>query len=68
MPSERIWNWQQEDWPQFHYDTIAVEDIESNFLLQGGVLRGVLLHLSDDDKSLLTVDLISTEALKTSEI
>jgi len=68
MSSGKIWNWQQEDWLQFHYDTIAVLDIESNFLLQGGVLRGMLLHLSDDDKSLLTVDLISTEALKTSAI
>ena len=68
MNPEKIWNWQQEDWPQFHYDKIAIQDLEPNLLLQGGVLRGVLLHLSDDDKSLLTVDLISTEALKTSEI
>ena len=68
MKFEKRWNWQQDDWPKFRYDKTAVEELEPEFLLQGGLLLGVLLHLNDGDKSALTVDLISDEALKTSEI
>ena len=68
MKPEKRWNWQQDDWPQFRYDKSSIEELESKYLLHGGLLLGVLLHLRDDDKIALTVDLISDEALKTSEI
>jgi len=68
MNAENRWNWQQDDWPRFRFDKSAVEEREAKFLLRGGVLLGALLHMNDDEKSELTVDLISNEALKTSEI
>jgi Fic family protein len=46
----------------------ALAEKETKFLLHSGLLLGALLHMHDDDKSALTVDLISNEALKTSEI
>lgn len=68
MDTENRWNWQQDDWPRFRLDKSALEEMEAKFLLHGGLLLGALLHMRDDDKSALTVDLISNEALKTSEI
>jgi len=62
------WNWQQEDWPSFTYDQSALTELEEQFLLNSGVLVGAFMHLAQDDKDQLTVDLISNEALKTSEI
>jgi Fic family protein len=68
MDAGNKWNWQQNDWPRFRLDKSALEEKEATFLLHGGLLLGALLHIRDDDKSALTVDLISNEALKTSEI
>lgn len=62
------WNWQQSDWPQFTYDAEAIAPLEADFLRESGILIGAFRHLDADEKDLLTVDLISTEALKTSEI
>ena len=42
--------------------------LEADFLRESGILIGAFKNLDADEKGLLTVDLISTEALKTSEI
>jgi Fic family protein len=68
MKPEKKWNWQQDDWPRFRFERSAIEKREVKFLFHGGLLLGALLHVRDDDKDALTVDLISNEALKTSEI
>ncbi|MEO0510792.1 MAG: DUF4172 domain-containing protein [Verrucomicrobiota bacterium] len=60
-----IWNWQRSDWPKFTYDVSA---LESGFLKEARILIGAFRHLDADEKDLLTIDLIGTEALKTSEI
>lgn len=62
------WNWQQSDWPGFTFDSMVLDDLEREFLQASGVLQGAYKHLKDDDKSELTVSLISEEAYKTSEI
>ncbi len=62
------WNWQQKDWPCFTYETSALEPYEAAFLRGSGVLIGAFRHLGEDDKNGLKVDIISTEALKTSAI
>lgn len=62
------WNWQQADWPHFTYDEAAIAPLEADFLRESGILIGTFRHLDADEKDLLTVDLMSTEALKTSEI
>ncbi|HEY5792981.1 MAG TPA: Fic family protein [Chthoniobacterales bacterium] len=62
------WNWEREDWPHFRYKAAELEKLEANFLLQAGVVSGAIRHINEEEKSLLTVELISNEALKTSEI
>ncbi|MEI8140690.1 MAG: Fic family protein [bacterium] len=62
------WNWQQDDWPHFRYNDKVLAPLESLFLRQSGELCGAIRHLSVEDKQVLTVTLISEEALKTSEI
>lgn len=62
------WNWQHKNWPQFTYDDSKLAALEARFQRQSGVLLGTLKHIHDGQKNELIVDLISTEALKTSEI
>lgn len=62
------WNWQQTDWPHFTYNSACLDDFEKRLLLGSGVSFGAVKHLGEDDRRLLTIELISNEALKTSEI
>lgn len=62
------WNWQHSNRPNFRYDSAALEELETRFLKQSGVVVGALKHISRGEKTDLIVDLISTEAVKTSEI
>ncbi len=62
------WNWEQEDWPNFGYDKEALSKLENRFLSESGTLLGAFKHLSGDERQDITVNLISDEALKTSEI
>ncbi len=62
------WNWEQKDWPEFLYDAKAVEALERQFLWQSGEFMGVFRHVGADDQSALRIELISEEAIKTSEI
>jgi Fic family protein len=63
-----IWNWQQPDWPNFSYDSGALEPLEQQFLLQSGEFIGVCKHIGPDDQETLKIEMISDEAVKTSEI
>lgn len=63
-----MWSWQYEDWPEFKYDEKVLKALEDTFLHQSGVLRGTLYHLTPEDKTKFIVELMSHEALKTSEI
>lgn len=62
------WNWQQNDWANFKYDKAQIEEFESQFLKETGILLGTFKHLSEQDQKTLTIDIMSNEALKTSEI
>jgi Fic family protein len=68
MPTQKTWNWQQEDWPEFRYNASKLEAFEAEFLLQSGMFAGAVRHVGNEDKQQLIVELISDEALKTSEI
>jgi len=63
-----MWNWEQKDWPNFRYDTSTLTLFENQFLKNAGECLGAFKHISDEDKNQLKVELISEEALKTSEI
>lgn len=62
------WNWQQTDWPHFRYDSAALAALEARFLLHSGQFMGAYRHIDAPDKDALRIELISDEALKTSEI
>src|SRR5262245_19008409 len=62
------WNWEKPSWPNFVYDSMALEAPESQFLLQSGEFIGVCKHIGADDQETLKIELISDEAVKTSEI
>lgn len=68
MTNSTLWNWQQPDWPLFRYDARELEALEAAFLRQSGEFSGSIRHVSDGDKERITVELISQEALQTSEI
>ena len=62
------WNWQFDEWPEFRYAATALAAREAAFLKNTGVVVGSTRHLHDDERLDLVIELISTEALKTSEI
>jgi Fic family protein len=62
------WNWQQTNWPDFTYDPVAIEPLERKFLLNSGEFIGAFRHVGPDDRDMLKIELISDEALKSSEI
>jgi Fic family protein len=62
------WNWGQPDWPEFTYDSKALEPLEQQFILQSGEFIGAYKHIGADEQETLKIELISDEAVKTSEI
>jgi Fic family protein len=62
------WNWQQSDWPTFTWDRSRLEAAERQFLVAGGVFVGTVKHLGNEERDQLTIELMSTEAMTTSEI
>ena len=63
-----VWNWQQSDWPIFRYDASVLQEAEARFLHQSGLFQGALRHMDEAGKKALAIEVISTEACKTSEI
>jgi Fic family protein len=62
------WNWEQPGWPGFIFDAAELEALEAQFLLHSGEFIGAFKHVGQNDRDLLRIELISDEALKTSEI
>lgn len=62
------WNWEQPDWPIFSYDSEALAPLEQQFLMQSGEFVGACKHIGLGDQETLKIELISEEAVKTSEI
>lgn len=62
------WNWQRSDWPIFTWDAARLAEAERQFLLGRGVLLGAAQHLGRDQQDTVRVEIMSGEALTTSEI
>jgi Fic family protein len=62
------WNWQKKDWPHFTYDKEKIKDLEDRMIYGTGLLFGAFQHLSQESQDYLKIEIISNEALKTSEI
>ena len=62
------WNWTQPDWPNFRYDSAAVEPLERRFLLSSGEILGAVRHVTGEERDQLRIELLSEEAMRTSAI
>jgi Fic family protein len=62
------WNWQNPDWPNFKWDRSRMAAAEEQFLVGAGVVIGTARHLEEDERNQLLVEVMSGEALTTSEI
>lgn len=63
-----MWNWQRADWPTFTWKASRLAAAEQQFLVAGGTFVGAIKHLGEEDRNQLTVEVMSTEAVTTSEI
>ena len=64
----KVWNWLLKNWPHFSYDKEALEKLELQFSQNTGSVFGALKHIEDVSKNDLLIEILSNEALKTSEI
>jgi Fic family protein len=62
------WIWQQPNWPHFSYDQHAIDDRALEFRIQSERLVGRFEALSGDSQEDATIDLMLSEAIKTSAI
>lgn len=62
------WIWQQPDWPDFRYDNRALNDRELEFRLNSERLAGSFDALPMASQEDATIDLLLSEAIKTSAI
>jgi Fic family protein len=62
------WNWQHKEWTNFHWDSEALVGFEAQFMQNIGMQIGSVKHLDDEARQLVLVDMLTGEALKTSEI
>jgi len=62
------YNWQHTDWPHFHYNLSGLQDSISRYLVEAGSLTGGLDRLPDNLQTEATIDIMVSEALKSSEI
>ncbi|MCW3847367.1 Fic family protein [Sphingomonas sp. LB-2] len=62
------WNWQHADWPRFDWDAAALAALEARFLRNAGEQLGSIKHVGDEDRKAILIDMMTGEALKTSEI
>lgn len=63
-----VYNWQQKDWPDFRYDLTNVEDVLLAFAEKTGLASGLLKGLPEDMQTEAIIDMMVSEAIKTSEI
>jgi Fic family protein len=62
------WIWQNEDWGNFTYNSSRLDELEKQFLHESGLMFGAFTYLDENEKDRLRIEIISNEALKTSEI
>ncbi len=63
-----MWNWQSKKWPNFEWNQDKLMRAERLFIEGLGVIAGASKYMLSDDQLLLSVELMSTEAIDSSEI
>jgi len=62
------YNWQQKGWPNFQYKTDVIEEMLFDFAQRTGRISGVLDGFSESEQAEAIINLMVSEAIKTSEI
>lgn len=62
------WNWRQSHWPHFQWNESALTFLEARFLQNVGEQIGSIKHVDAKDRSTILIDMMTGEAVKTSEI
>ncbi len=62
------YNWQQKDWPNFRYNIIGIEDMLFQFAERTGRISGFLEGLPKEMQTEAMINIMVSEAIKTSEI
>ncbi len=63
-----FYNWQQPDWPAFHYDLSRIEEALFTLAEKTGRASGLLKGLTSDAQLEATIEMMVVEAIKTSAI
>lgn len=63
-----MYNWQLDSWPNFNYSTDNLTPIAVAFAKEFGTAKGLMTGLNDDLKQETLVEILISEAIKTSEI
>ena len=63
-----MYDWQYNDWPNFRYDISTLEPQLLDFRERAGHVRGLIEGLPEDIQTDTIIDLMISEAIKTSEI
>ena len=62
------WVWQNKNWPNFEFDANKTVAFETIFVQNSGKIIGAIEHLAKDNTDILKVELLSQEAISTSNI
>lgn len=62
------YNWQQKDWPEFRYSLQEIEDVLFAFAEETGHISGILKGMPEEVQTETMVNIMVSEAIKTSEI
>ena len=63
-----MYNWQHKNWPTFNYDSTSVDSDLILFMLKAGELKGNIFALPEAISIETIIQIIVSEAIKTSEI
>ncbi|WP_196936394.1 DUF4172 domain-containing protein [Sphingobacterium hungaricum] len=63
-----MYNWQYKDWPNFIYSLKNIQRIAISFAEKLGHIKGLNAGLNEDIKQETIIEILISEALKTSEI
>lgn len=63
-----MYNWQHKNWPEFKFESASIDKELMRFMLKAGELKGILSALPKDISTETIIQIMVTEAIKTSEI
>ena len=63
-----MYNWQHKNWPVFTFDSSSIDNVLMKFMLKAGELKGIISALPEDISTETIIQIMVSEAIKTSEI